>query len=98
MSIRVRVMYHYGWATTRRGAKKSQTSCTAQILEAAWRRPAARKGAGCNPVEEMPLPLHHHRDRGPLEPGRLAEGDGRRDRLPGVASRAERLQPRRSGL
>jgi hypothetical protein len=32
---------------------------------AAWRRSAARKGAGCNPVEGMPLPLHHH--RGPLE-------------------------------
>jgi hypothetical protein len=68
MSIRVRVMYHYGWARTLRGAKKSQIACTVQILEAGrllGNGQPARKVAGGNPVEGMPLPLHHHRDRGP---------------------------------
>ncbi len=100
-SIPMRVMYHYGWARTLRGAKKSQISCTVRILEAPCRRPVAGKGAGCNPVEGMPLRLHHHRDRIPLEPGRLAEGHGRRHRLPGgcnqgraVATEVERVATR----
>jgi hypothetical protein len=37
MSIRVRAMYHYGWARTLGGAKKSQIACTVQILEAGRR-------------------------------------------------------------